>query len=315
MTAKVVALCGGIGGAKLALGLYLSLTPNALTVVSNPGDDFEHLGLTICPDFDTVLYTLSGKANTTLGWGRRGETWTFMETIRALDGETWFNLGDGDLALHIERTRQLQAGASLTQVAKNLGRVMKVTAELLPVSDQSIRTTVRTVEHGKMPFQRYFVERGCEPTVAGFEFAGANDAKPTPEVLQALDDDELDAIIICPSNPFISIDPILAVPGLKAALKASPAPVVGVSPLIGGPAIKGPTAKMMAEMGMPRDNRAIVSHYGDLVDGWLIDTADAVDAESLTVPARAVSTFMTTENSKLALARSCLQWAEELRAR
>jgi len=192
---------------------------------------------------------------------------------------------------------------------------LNITAELLPVSNQAVRTTVRTEEHGELPFQRYFVERRCEPTVLGFEFVGAANAAPTAEVLAAIGNTDLDAVVICPSNPFISIDPILAVPGITAALRASPAPVVGVSPLIGGQAIKGPTAKMMAELGMPRDNRAVVTHYGDVVDGWLFDTADEADCDTLPVPSRAVPTFMTTEASKIALAHACLQWAKELRAR
>ena len=248
----MLALSGGVGGAKLALGLYRVLPPDTLTVVANTGDDFEHLGLAISPDLDTLLYTLSGQANPELGWGRRGETWTFMAALEALGGETWFRLGDGDLATHVERTRRLKAGESLSAISTISAAGSASRARLLPMSDDQVRTRLRT-DAGWLDFQDYFVRLRCEPIVRELAFAGAGDARPHPDFLAALADPKLRAVVLCPSNPFISIDPILAVPGVRAALRACRAPVVAVSPIVAGQAVKGPTAKMMAELGLPVD--------------------------------------------------------------
>lgn len=312
---RVVALSGGIGGAKLALGLYRVLAPGHLTVLCNPGDDFEHLGLTVCPDFDTVLYTLSDLANPELGWGRREETWTFMRALEALGGETWFNLGDGDLAVHVERSRRLAAGGTPTEVARHLSARLGIEADLLPPCDTPVRTVVDTVEHGPLPFQRYFVERRCGPTVTGFRFDGAHQARISHAARAALEDTDLAAVVICPSNPFISIDPMLAIPGVRDALRAAPAPVIAVSPLIGGHAVKGPTAKMMDELAIPRTNAALAEHYGDWVDGWVVDAGDADDFETMARPGRAVPTMMSDEASKIRLAGELMALARDLLAR
>ena len=308
----VVALSGGIGGAKLALGLYRVLPPDALTVVCNPGDDFDHLGLRICPDADTVLYTLAGIANRDTGWGRAGETWTFMEALASLGGETWFQLGDGDLALHVERTRRLAGGERLSHIAADIARRLGAHARVVPACDEPVRTVVRT-PRGRMAFQHYFVRDRCEPVVTGFEFAGAERARPCGAVLEALADDSLRCVVLCPSNPFISIDPILAVPEMKSAVRTAGVPVIGVSPIIGGSAVKGPTAKMMRELGLDVSNRTIEQHYGDLVDAWIIDSADAADAGGFDRPVRVAPTLMRTEADKDALARAVLELAEELR--
>ena len=308
----VVALSGGIGGAKLALGLYRVLPAGALTVVCNPGDDFDHLGLRICPDADTVLYTLAGIANPETGWGRAGETWTFMDALAGLGGETWFRLGDGDLALHVERTRRLADGEPLSNIAADITRRLGVRARVVPACDEAVRTVVRT-PGGRLAFQHYFVRDRCEPVVTGFEFRGAESARPCGAVLEALADDSLRCVVVCPSNPFISIDPILAVPGTSAAIRAAAAPVVGVSPIVGGRAVKGPTAKMMRELGLEVSNRAIERHYGDLVDAWIIDCADAADAAGFTRPVRVAPTLMRADADKDALARVVLELAEELR--
>src|SRR6266581_2946314 len=215
----VVALSGGVGGAKLALGLYRTLPADTLTIVANTGDDFEHLGLMVSPDLDSLLYTLSGQDNPELGWGRRGETWTFMEALGALGGETWFRLGDGDLATHVERTRRLKAGESLSAIIDDFRRRLGVTARLLPMSDDPVRTRLRTPE-GWLDFQDYFVRLRCSPAVSELTFAGAEMARPHPDFVAALDDPMLRLVVLCPSNPFISIDPILAVPGIRAALRA-----------------------------------------------------------------------------------------------
>jgi LPPG:FO 2-phospho-L-lactate transferase len=308
----VVALSGGIGGAKLALGLYRELPPEALTVVCNTGDDFEHLGLAISPDLDTVLYTLAGIANPETGWGRAGETWSFMQALRELGGETWFRLGDRDLAIHVERTRRLAAGEALSAISLGFCRRFGVRARVLPVSDQPVRTIVRTAG-GPLPFQRYFVEQRCAPAVTGFAFEGADAARPLPAIEAALASTELEAVVICPSNPFISIDPILAVPGVRSAIAACPAPVVAVSPIIGGRAVKGPTAKMMAELGLPSHVRTVAEHYAGLLDGFVLDSADAQETEKLNVPCLVARTLMTSEADKRRLAAETLAFAGRLR--
>lgn len=311
---SVVALSGGIGGAKLALGLYRELRPDRLLVVCNTGDDFEHLGLTISPDLDTVLYTLAGIANPATGWGRADETWSFIAALAELGGETWFRLGDRDLATHVERTRRLVAGESLAAISADFCRRLGMRARLLPMCDQPVRTMVRTAG-GVLPFQRYFVEQRCEPRVEGFEFRGAGAARPPPDLLAALESEALEAVVICPSNPFISIDPILAVPGMRAALAACRAPVVAVSPIIGGRAVKGPTAKIMAELGLAITSRTVAGHYDGLLDGFVLDQADAEEASAIALPCLATRTLMTTEDDKCRLAAEVLAFARELGAR
>ncbi len=310
----VLALCGGIGGAKLALGLYRHLAPGALSVAVNTGDDFEHLGLHISPDIDTVLYTLSGTDNPETGWGRADETWTFMAALEGLGGETWFRLGDGDLALHVERTRRLGAGESPSEVCAAFARRFGLDARILPMTDDPLRTVVHTPD-GPLPFQHYFVRERCEPRVTGVTFAGAEAARPNPEILRALADPALAAVVICPSNPYLSIDPILAVPGMRIALGASPAPVVAVSPVVGGRAVKGPTAKIMAELGVPVTNAEIAAHYEGLIDGLVLDRADQAEAAELAVPALVTETVMTSLEDRIALAAAALGFAAELDGR
>ena len=311
MSPRVVALSGGIGGAKLALGLYRILPADALMVVGNTGDDFEHLGLCISPDLDTVMYTLAGIANPETGWGRAGETWSFMAALEQLGGETWFRLGDRDLATHVERTRRRAAGESLSAITEDFRRRLGVRARIVPMCDQPVRTMVDT-EDGVLPFQRYFVERRTEPKVRGFAFAGVEAARPLPAILEALASEHIEAVVICPSNPFISIDPILAVPGMRAALAACRAPVVAVSPIIGGRAIKGPTAKMMAELGLPTTAHAVAQHYRGLLDGFVLDEADAGEAERIGLPCLATRTLMASEDDKRTLAAEVLAFARRL---
>ena len=308
----VLALSGGIGGAKLALGLYRVLPPDALTVVANPGDDFEHLGLSISPDLDTLLYTLSGLDNPELGWGRKGETWNFMAALEALGGESWFRLGDGDLATHVERTRRLRTGESLSAIIEEFRRRLGIAARLLPASDDPVRTRLRT-NQGWLDFQDYFVRLHCEPVVEEIVFAGADAARPQPEFLAALADPGLRAVVICPSNPFISIDPILAVPGVRAALRDCHAPVVAVSPIIGGKAVKGPTAKMMAELGLPVDAAAVARHYRDFLAVYVADEADASAVSGLDVPVVLARTLMVSLDDREALARAVLAAADRVR--
>ena len=304
----VIALSGGVGGAKLALGLSRLVPGERLLVVANNGDDFEHLGLCIAPDLDTLMYTLSGLANPDTGWGRAGETWTFMSALGALGGEDWFRLGDGDLATHVERTRRLAAGETLSAITADFCRRLGIGARLLPMSDQPVRTMVQTAG-GELAFQRYFVERRCAPAVRGFRFAGLDRAQAHPEWMQALARPDTGAVVICPSNPFISIDPILALPGVRAALRASPAPVVAVSPILAGDAVKGPTAKMMRELGRPVTASAVAAHYAGLIDGYVLDRADAREASAIEVPCRTAVTLMRDENDKMRLAEEVLRFA------
>ena len=309
---SVVALSGGIGGAKLALGLSRVLAPGCLTVVANTGDDFEHLGLAISPDLDTLLYTLAGVADPGKGWGRRDETWTFMRALAALGGPAWFQLGDGDLATHVERTRRLAAGETLTAIMDDFRRRLGIACTLLPMSDDPVRTRVRTAE-GWLDFQDYFVRRRCAPVVTDIAFHGVERARPQPSVLAALADPALRAVAICPSNPLISIEPILAVPGIRQALAACRAPVIAVSPLVGGKALKGPTAKMLGELGGAPDNAGIARRYRGVIDGLVIDTTDAADAGALGVAVTVAPTVMVTLQDRENLARVVVDFADRLR--
>ena len=306
---RVVALSGGIGGAKLALGLYRVLPPDSLMVACNTGDDFEHLGLSISPDMDTVLYTLAGIANPETGWGRADETWTFMQALESLGGETWFRLGDADLAIHVERTRRLAAGENLSEISDDLCSRLGVRARLVPMSDQPVRTMVHT-DDGILAFQRYFVQNRCQPGVTGFTFHGAGDAHPALPLWEALIGEELEAVVICPSNPFISIDPILSVPGLRGAIADCGAPVVAVSPIIGGHAVKGPTAKMMSELGVPQSARAVAEHYDGLLTGFVLDAADKDTITDL--PCLHTHILMENDEDKTTLANQVLKFVREL---
>src|SRR5262245_22208709 len=309
----VLALCGGIGGAKLALGLYRVLPPHGLTVVVNTGDDFEHLGLHVSPDLDTVLYTLAGWSDPVRGWGRADETWHFMEALQALGGPDWFQLGDRDLAMHVVRTRWLQQGKTLTAFAQHAAQRMGIDACILPMSDDPVRTTVDTTE-GSFAFQNYFVELRCAPAVTGIRFVGSERARPSPELSRILARPDLAAIVICPSNPYLSIDPLLSVAGLRPALSAATAPVVAVSPLIGGQAVKGPTAKIMAELGIAATAQAIAAHYRDLLDGLVIDASDAAEAPRLGIPTEITSTLMRDMDDRQRLARDVLLFADRIAA-
>jgi len=310
--ATLLALSGGVGGAKLALGLYRVLPPDTLTVVANTGDDFEHLGLSISPDLDTLLYTLSRQDNPELGWGHIGETWNFMVALNGLGGETWFRLGDRDLAMHVVRTHRLRTGEGLSAIIDEFRDRFGITARILPMSDDPVRTRVLT-GHLWLDFQDYFVRFRCEPEISEIAFAGATNARPHPDFLAALADPKLHAVVICPSNPFISIDPILALPGVREALQACPAPVVAVSPIIAGQAVKGPTAKMMAELGLPVDAATVARHYKDFLDLYIADEEDAEAVEDLEVPVVLARTLMRSLDDREALANTVLAAADKIR--
>jgi LPPG:FO 2-phospho-L-lactate transferase len=305
----VVALSGGVGGAKLALGLYRILPPDTLTVVANTGDDFEHLGLSISPDLDTLLYTLSGEANPDLGWGRRDETWSFMAALEKLGGDTWFKLGDSDLATHVERTRRLAAGETLSSIMDDFCRRLGVAAHILPMSNDSVRTRLDT-DLGWLDFQDYFVRLRCEPVVSQLEFVGSDAAQPHPDFLAVLNNPDLRAVIICPSNPFISIGPILGLPGMRQALRNCRAPVIAVSPIIGGKAVKGPTAKMMEELGLPVDAAAVAEQYRDILDIYIADQSDQDLLRYSEMTVFYEKTLMTTLEDREFLARAVLAAAD-----
>ena len=308
---RILALCGGVGGAKLALGLYRMLPPDRLVVATNTGDDFEHLGLHVSPDLDTVLYTLSGLNNPETGWGRANETWTFMQALRDLGGETWFLLGDGDLALHVERTRRLRAGETLTQLTADFAARLGIRATLLPMSDDPVRTLIHSAD-GVLPFQHYFVRLRCEPIARGFTYDGVERATPNPALMDALAAPGLAMVVICPSNPYLSVDPILALPGVRPALVECTAPVVAVSPIVGGRAVKGPAAKIMAELGVPPTQSAIARHYDGLIDGLVVDDADAGELADVGLPVETTRTLMKTIEDRDALAEHVLAFGARL---
>ncbi|MGD9663461.1 MAG: 2-phospho-L-lactate transferase [Porticoccaceae bacterium] len=314
----VLALSGGVGGAKLALGLASVLMPGQLAVVANTGDDFEHLGLPISPDLDTLMYTLAGIANPAEGWGRVGESWKTMDTLAELGGESWFRLGDLDLATHLYRAGQLAQGKTLSEVTSQLCEQLNIASAILPMSDDPVRTYVET-DRGALPFQHYFVRERCQPAVKSVEFRGQTLALANKRWLALLNNPDLQAIIICPSNPFVSIDPMLGLPAVCDALRASAAPVIAVSPIVAGASIKGPSAKMMAEMQMPVSAAQVAQYYENrypgLIDGFVVDTADGDEAGHIDTEVLVTGTVMKTLDDKKALACAVLEFAERLAAK
>jgi LPPG:FO 2-phospho-L-lactate transferase len=300
---KIVALAGGVGGAKFAHGLAQVLPPEDLTVIVNTGDDFEHYGLYICPDLDTVCYTLAGLANPETGWGRVDETWNVIANAAKLGGPDWFNLGDRDLGTHLERTRRLNEGQTLSKITNDFCKAWGVEQTILPMSDQPVRTIVET-EEGDLAFQEYFVHRRCEPGVRGFRFEGVDIAEPAPGALEALQSAE--AVIICPSNPWVSIDPILQV------IKSIEKPVVAISPIIGGQTVKGPAAKMFRELGIEPSALAVAGHYCDLVTGFVLDKIDEqLKGEvGLNMITMVTDTLMKDLNDRSRLAQEVLNFIE-----
>lgn len=304
---RVVALAGGVGGAKLADGLAQTLPADSLVVVVNIGDDFEHLGLSICPDLDTVCYNLAGLENPETGWGRAGESWHALEVLQKLGGETWFSLGDYDLGLHLARTHWLAQGIPLSEVTARITRGFGLQVRVLPASDKPVPTLVQTAS-GWLPFQEYFVHQRCEPAVLGFAFQGIETTRPAPGVLEAIA--AADLVVICPSNPWVSIDPILYLPGIKPALEM--VKVVAVSPIIGGRVIKGPAAKMYAEMGIEPSALAVARHYVGLLDGFVVDEEDdplVDEIAALGMQVCGLPTIMRSRADRRELAVAVLDWA------
>jgi LPPG:FO 2-phospho-L-lactate transferase len=312
---KICALAGGVGGAKLADGLAQLLSPEELTIIVNTGDDFEHLALYISPDVDTVCYTLAGLANPETGWGRADETYDVLENIRTLGGPDWFRLGDKDTATHIERTRRLRLGQTLTDVTRDFCKTWGVQHPVLPMSDDPVRTMVDTVEFGELPFQEYFVHHRCEPRVKGFRFTGIESARPTAQVQKAIE--EAAAIVICPSNPWVSIDPILSIVGLRSSVVRRPSSIIAVSPIIGGQTVKGPAAKMYTEMGITPSALAVAEHYKNLLTGFVLDTIDAdlaKDVQFANVRTQVTNTLMKTKTDRRRLAQDVLNLIQTLRS-
>lgn len=310
MDLKVTAFAGGVGGAKLADGFAAILEPERLTIVVNTADDFTHLGLHISPDLDTVTYTLAGIADPLRGWGREDETWHFLETLETYGGPTWFQLGDRDLALHHARTLRLSQGDPLSVYTRDLCERLGINHEILPMSDDPVYTMVATSE-GEIPFQTYFVARRCEPEVKGFRFEGIEKAKPAPGVLEGIV--AADVVVFCPSNPWVSLDPILALPGVRSSVRMKR--VFMVSPIIAGAAVKGPAAKMYAEMGIEPSALAVAKHYADLLEGMIIDERDRALAEEIEALGLYVSveqTLMRTSQDRVDLAGALLQFAKSV---
>lgn len=308
---SVLALAGGVGGARLANGLAAILPPGALTVAVNTGDDFEHLGLTICPDIDTVTYTLAVLNDRAQGWGIAGESWAFMAAAERLGGESWFRLGDQDMATHVLRTLRLKS-ESLSAITADFAARLGIAQRIVPMSDDPVRSIVAT-DAGDLSFQDYFVRRQCAPRFHAIRFEGAEQARPSAGLLAALDDPALEAIILCPSNPILSIGPILAVPGIAARLRERRVPCVALSPFIGGQAVKGPAAKIMAEIGMETTPAALAGQYAGLIDGLMIDHADGAPPDG-PVAFRASDTLMRDDGDQRRLAGEMLAFARDLAA-
>lgn len=302
----VLAISGGVGGAKLALGLSRLLGPDELTVVVNTGDDETFHGLHVSPDVDTVVYALAGLTNPETGWGVAGDSFRTLDALGRLGGETWFRLGDLDLAMHLRRTELLAGGCTLTDATRAICHALGVRHPVVPMSDAPVRTIALT-EHGDMAFQEYFVRHSCEPRITGVRFDGAEVAPPSPALSDALA--IADAVVFCPSNPLVSIGPVLAVRGIRDAIERFVGPRVAVSPIVGGRALKGPAAKMMAELGEEVSNAGVARRYAGLIDVLVLDESDDAEApavEALGIAAHVAPTVMTTDADKMALAREVL---------
>ncbi|MEM1400949.1 MAG: 2-phospho-L-lactate transferase [Pseudomonadota bacterium] len=313
----VVALSGGVGGAKLSMGLAAEMDPAELTIIVNTGDDSDHYGLFVTPDIDTQLYTLSGRADLDRGWGRKDETWQAMNALRELGEDVWFNLGDKDLGTNLLRTMRLARGDRLTSITADFARSFGLKETVLPMCDTPVSTQLKCVD-GDYDFHDWFVAARCGPEVRDVVFRGAEQSQMTAEVKAVLSRPDLAAIIVCPSNPYLSIAPILAVPGLRDALINNPAPVVGVTPVVGGDAIKGPTASMMRTFGVPVTAAAAARLHADIFDGYILDHRDANQADEFAeigsgLPVTTADTMMTDLDAKRRLARSALDFARSLR--
>lgn len=305
---RIVVFVGGVGGAKLALGLQALVPPDKLTIIVNTADDFWHYGLRICPDLDTLLYTLSGRVNTEFGWGVAGDTTVTLDTLRDYGEDTWFRLGDKDIATHLLRTYLLRDGMPLTQIIDSLAKRMGIEATVLPMTNEVVATKVMTSELGELDFQEYFVRHRWQPVVQSLRYAGAEAAQLTSEVQAAIR--QADVILIGPSNPWLSIAPILAVPGLRELLVAQTVPRIAVTPIVDGQALKGPAAKLMAELGYEVTAEAVARYYGDAITGFVSDVRD-IPIQSHGLDTVRFDTIMKTDEEKINLAKKILSWVEK----
>lgn len=304
---KIVCLAGGVGGAKLADGLAQILQPQQLTIVVNTGDDFQHFGLTICPDLDTVMYTLAGVANPQTGWGRVGESWITIEEVARLGGPAWFNLGDLDLATHLVRTHMLAAGETLTAVTRYLCNQFGIAIPILPMSNAAAPTIIET-DDGSLPFQEWFVKERWQPVARAVSLP--EDARASAQVARALE--EADIVLIAPSNPFVSIDPVLNAYPVREMIMDLPRAVVAVSPIVSGQALKGPAAKMMAEMGLPVTAATVAAYYDELIDGFVYDSQDADQGVAMDFATLATDTIMRDKADRKRLAQEVLAFAASI---
>ncbi len=305
---KIVALAGGVGGAKLVDGLAQILPFEDLTVIVNTGDDFEHIGLYISPDLDTVCYTLAGIVNPETGWGRLDDTFHVLENLKQLNVPDWFRLGDRDLATHIERSRRLREGQPLSQITREFCEAWGVRYRIFPMSDQPVRTLVDTSEFGELTFQEYFVHLKCAPKVKGFRFSGIAAALPAPGVIEAIS--HADAILLCPSNPWVSIDPILALTGIRSAISAKI--IIAVSPILAGRAVKGPAAKMYTELGINPSALAVAQHYDNLLSGFVLDNMDISQSNEIRIKTLVTDILMINKDGRRRLAQDMLNFIHKL---
>ena len=308
---KIVALAGGVGGAKMVYGLAKASETLDLTIIVNTGDDFDHLGLRICPDLDTICYTLADLANSDTGWGRSNESWNFLSELRIIGGEDWFRIGDKDLAIHIERTERLRKGQLLSDIVHDFCKLWDIKHQVIPMSNQKVSTIVLTNEFGEVSFQDYFVKKKCEPTVSGFRFEGINHAYPAPGVIASIE--KADAVVICPSNPWVSIDPILQLSEITSKLKDKK--IISISPIVEGKSIKGPAAKMYSELGIEPSALSIAEHYRDLIDAIVIDNQDSKYQKFITdlgIKTYTTNIIMTSLEDKLNLGKDVLNYINRI---
>jgi LPPG:FO 2-phospho-L-lactate transferase len=302
----IVCFSGGVGGAKLALGLARLLAPDRLVVIANMGDDIELLGLRICPDLDTILYTLAGKANAATGWGIEGDSFRCFQALRSFGWPGWFRLGDIDLATHLWRSELLREGRKMGEVTRLMAQALGVMQQVLPATEDFVPTYLET-DQGMLHLQEYLVREQCRPIVRRVEYRQAAMAQAAPGVVEAIE--RAEAVVFAPSNPFISIAPSLSIPGIESALRSRRCPVVAVSPIIGGKALKGPAAKMLCELGSKSSAAAVAALYQGTVDCFILDEADralAPEVAQLGMKASVMNTVMKTPEQKMALARGVL---------
>ena len=310
---KIVALCGGVGGSKLALGLNEILDQKNLSIITNTGDDFLYLGFYICPDIDTVIYTLAGINNPENGWGRKNETWKTLDVLKELGADTWFKLGDKDLAVHLFRSKEKRNGILLTTITRKISNKFGLRTNILPMSNHMVHTTLDT-NIGEISFQDYFVRRKCEPVVKNIIFKSKKPVA-TDAVNRAFKAQDLNGLVICPSNPYLSIDPILSIPRIKKLIQNLKKPRIAISPIVDGDSIKGPTSKIMQEMGIEVSSASIAKHYQGLIDGIIIDQSDEAQVnniEKMGIQVKLANIIVKTKTEKNKLAQESLEFLDEI---